>query len=177
MDVTVEQLRRQYERFSDEALIEAHELGESAYLPRAWVVITEEMARRGLMPERADPGISSEPITSETAQRLVNELLEAGLSRATIGSRLRDDGLTDADIERVIGPALEQWRAAQEQRAGVLMRRGAMWAGGGLLITVASYAAAVQSRGGTYIITWGAMLFGVVRFAEGLLLAQRARQR
>lgn len=56
-------------------------------------------------------------------------------------------------------------RAAAEKR----MHSGALWCLGGILVTVFSYLAAVSSPfGGTYIIAWGAILFGGVRFFQGL---------
>lgn len=40
---------------------------------------------------------------------------------------------------------------------------------GGILVTVFSYIGAATSRtGGTYIIAWGAILFGAIRFFQGL---------
>jgi hypothetical protein len=43
---------------------------------------------------------------------------------------------------------------------------GALWCIGGILLTVGSYSAA--SGGGTYVIAWGAILFGALQFFKGL---------
>lgn len=56
-------------------------------------------------------------------------------------------------------------RAAAKTR----MLHGALWCFGGILVTVLSYASAASSPfGGTYIVAWGAILFGAVRFFQGL---------
>jgi len=44
---------------------------------------------------------------------------------------------------------------------------GALWCGGGILITALTYTMAIG--GGTYIIAWGAILFGAIQFFKGLL--------
>jgi len=46
---------------------------------------------------------------------------------------------------------------------------GAVWCGGGILVTVLSYAAAASSPvGGTYVIAWGAILFGAIQIFRGI---------
>jgi hypothetical protein len=48
------------------------------------------------------------------------------------------------------------------------MFRGAMFCIGGILVTVLSYLAAWTSPlGGTYVVAWGAILFGAIRFIQG----------
>ena len=47
------------------------------------------------------------------------------------------------------------------------MITGGIWCAGGLLITIATYTAA--SGGGTYIVAWGAILFGGLQFIRGLM--------
>lgn len=43
---------------------------------------------------------------------------------------------------------------------------GALWAGGGTILTVAGYSSA--SGGGKYIVFWGAILFGIVDMIIGI---------
>ena len=48
------------------------------------------------------------------------------------------------------------------------MVSGALWFFGGSAITLFSYMAAVSSPyGGHYVVTWGAVVFGAVRFFQG----------
>ena len=49
------------------------------------------------------------------------------------------------------------------------MLHGGFWCLGGILVTVFSYIGAANSRsGGTYIIAWGAIVFGAIYFLQGL---------
>lgn len=47
---------------------------------------------------------------------------------------------------------------------------GGLWLVGGLLVTGLSYAmASGQSEGGSYVVAWGAVLFGGLQFLGGLV--------
>lgn len=46
------------------------------------------------------------------------------------------------------------------------MMRGALWCGGGLIVTLVTYVAAAS--GGTYVVAWGAIAWGAVEFFQGL---------
>jgi hypothetical protein len=47
---------------------------------------------------------------------------------------------------------------------------GAAWCLGGLFVTVLSYAAAANSPvGGTYIVAWGAIIFGAIQIFRGIV--------
>jgi hypothetical protein len=52
------------------------------------------------------------------------------------------------------------------EEASKNMRQGALWCIGGILVTAGTYAAA--SPGETYIIAWGAVIFGGLQFLKGL---------
>ena len=44
---------------------------------------------------------------------------------------------------------------------------GALWCIGGIVVTVVTYS--IASGGGTYIIAWGAIVFGAIQFFRGLI--------
>lgn len=74
----------------------------------------------------------------------------------------RDVRMTAADIERYIHALYEEvkpYKDAAKRSAWA----GLAWLIGGLVVTFGSYAAAVSSGGGTYVITWGAILFGGIQ--------------
>lgn len=57
-------------------------------------------------------------------------------------------------------------RGAKRQR---MMNSGALWFFGGTAVTLLSYMSAVNSPyGGHYVIAWGAMAYGAVKFFQGL---------
>jgi hypothetical protein len=43
---------------------------------------------------------------------------------------------------------------------------GALWCIGGIVITAVTFGAA--SGGGTYVVAWGAIIFGAIQFFRGL---------
>ncbi|MGZ6267647.1 MAG: hypothetical protein ACXWNR_03685 [Candidatus Limnocylindrales bacterium] len=45
---------------------------------------------------------------------------------------------------------------------------GGLICAGGVVVTLATYNAAASSGGGSYIIAWGAIVFGGLRFLRGL---------
>jgi hypothetical protein len=45
---------------------------------------------------------------------------------------------------------------------------GALWCVGGIIVTAATYNA-VKDTGGTFLIAWGAILFGGIQFLKGLI--------
>jgi hypothetical protein len=59
--------------------------------------------------------------------------------------------------------------AAEALRAAATkdMVVGGLWCGGGILVTALTYSAA--SGGGTYVVAWGAIIFGGVQFVRGLM--------
>ncbi|MCE9591653.1 MAG: hypothetical protein K8S99_14145 [Planctomycetes bacterium] len=65
---------------------------------------------------------------------------------------------------------------AAKQKAERNMFRGAAWCLGGILVTAVTYLLARASRGGgVYVIAWGAILFGGIRFAIGMVQMSRLR--
>ncbi|RME43556.1 MAG: J domain-containing protein [Chloroflexi bacterium] len=64
--------------------------------------------------------------------------------------------------------------AAAKAAARSAALRGLAWLIGGLLITVISYAAAASSpTGGSYVVMWGAILFGGVQALRGFAASSR----
>jgi len=48
---------------------------------------------------------------------------------------------------------------------------GGLWCGGGILVTLLTFAAA--SGGGSYVVAWGAILFGGIQFFLGFVARSR----
>lgn len=79
-----------------------------------------------------------------------------------------DDGGRPDDVQRPLVGEMSPVQAVRE--AGKKkMAYGALWCIGGIGVTTATYgAAASSSNGGTYIVAWGAILYGVIQFGRGL---------
>ena len=74
-------------------------------------------------------------------------------------------GLCAYDADYVIS-IIMQYREEKRTAGGKNMLYGALWCIGGLLVTFLTYSAA--SDGGTYVVAWGAVIFGVIQFFKGM---------
>ncbi len=74
-----------------------------------------------------------------------------------------NEGFIDGATKIKVGPETAKATKAAGRKN---MLYGALWLIGGIVVTVVSYSAA--SGGGTYLITWGAIIFGGFQFVQGL---------
>jgi hypothetical protein len=100
-----------------------------------------------------------------------------GIKIQQIVKALNKLGFTDDDALNFIGRVqkdIEQYRESPEakrimaEKYQKVMLSGVLWFFGGLLFTGITYGVASSNGGGTYFITWGAMLFGAYDFIRGL---------
>ena len=111
------------------------------------------------------------PAELAEARKQAASLLAVGLTQEEVADHLRKQGLAPDVVNRVVkrtaGSAMLARKPAPEEPEGRKdMIKGGLWMGGGLLVTVISYLAAGPH--GTYVVTWGAMLFGAIKFLRGL---------
>ena len=92
-------------------------------------------------------------------------LMKANVSDSVIRAKLVEQGLR-ADAADVV---IANLRRAKRKVALKDMAIGAGFCLVGLMITIATYAAATSGRGsGSYIVAWGAIIFGALQFFRGL---------
>lgn len=112
---------------------------------------------------------SAEDQVVEQVYRYAAQQLNAGVSPPQVIQELIAGGLTKEDAAMVVRQ-MRQARSKAKQDAGrknVLY--GALWCIGGLAVTFFSYqSAASGSGGGTYVVAWGAVIFGAIQFFQGL---------
>ncbi len=83
--------------------------------------------------------------------QIEQKLVERGLSPEAVGTVVRD---------------LKQAVVDSNKKAGRKnMLYGALWCGGGALVTIVTMAMA--DGGGKFILAWGAILFGGIQFVRG----------
>lgn len=98
-------------------------------------------------------------------------LLKAGKSRAEVEDALVEKGIERKTAEVVVGkivadPAL--MKGSDERDKGFSdMVIGGLIALVGIVVTAATYSSASEG-GGRYVIAWGAIVFGAIRFFKGL---------
>ena len=80
---------------------------------------------------------------------------------------LVEQGLKPEDAEIVVSNLQAQIKQAKDEVANKNMLYGALWCGGGLLVTALTYSAASEN-GGSYVVAWGAVIFGAWQLLKGL---------
>jgi len=99
------------------------------------------------------------------------KLIKAGKSPAQVRADLEQRGL-DAESAAVVTANLLEYRnKALKEAATKNMTYGALWCVGGIAVTAITYRAA--SGGGTYVVAWGAIVFGALQFLHGLIQSFR----
>ncbi len=105
------------------------------------------------------------------AYLLAAEKMVEGRTVPEIRIFLMEKGIGHEEATRIIDEVAEARSEVANEPAEQLMRNGAFWCLGGCLVTAVTYKAA--GNGGTYIIAWGAMLYGAAQFLEGLTQSKR----
>ena len=110
-----------------------------------------------------------EPSPEEVARAVYGHaagLMKQGLSESQIKDRLVEKGLDRQAASTVVNRLVTLRHEAYQEAAKKNMLHGALWCIGGIIVTAVTYAAA--SGGGTYIVAWGAIIFGAIQFFKGL---------
>ena len=102
------------------------------------------------------------------------DLKRQGKSSKQIEEALKTQGLDNEISATVVRNIESQYAEVNKEKGRKNMIYGALWCGGGILVTAITYSSA--SGGGTYIITWGAIIFGAVQFIVGLTQISKSKQ-
>ena len=97
-----------------------------------------------------------------TADMLYNQKKSIEETKAA----LIENGLRAEDADVVIANLQNQYKQEKREAGNKNMLYGALWCVGGLLVTILTYSAA--SDGGTYVVAWGAVIFGAIQFFKGM---------
>jgi len=99
----------------------------------------------------------------ESAKGIVAGLVKKGWEATAAQAYVQQ---SQAQLEQYRrSPAYRREMAAKNSR---LMVAGLVWAGIGTVVTIGTFlSAASKPGGGTYIVAWGAILFGLVDFVRG----------
>lgn len=145
-------------------------------LGESWLLLRDDQGQEGFVDGTTPYRLAEEVPAEECGSAL--ELVE---ERALVE---RSEGEISADPEGGSGevkvttvtdttpPSLIREAAARN------MLVGALWCIGGIVVTAVTYSAA--ANGGTYVVTWGAIVFGGLQFLKGLfglITAPSAEQR
>lgn len=112
-----------------------------------------------------EPSVEEEVVQAVYA--FAAEQMKNGASAQQIQSMLVEKGL-DQDSAATVVSNLTRMRSEAIYEAGKKnMLYGALWCIGGIVVTAATYSAA--PGGGTYVVAWGAIVFGAIQFFHGLI--------
>jgi hypothetical protein len=104
----------------------------------------------------------------ERALSYAKDVLRQGMPRAAVEEVLRTQGFDPAAASAIV----ERANKTKDERR-VAGRRHMIMGGVvcaiGTIITVWSYTAAEEGGGGSYVVAWGAIVFGAIQFVRGLV--------
>ena len=104
----------------------------------------------------------------EEIYRFAAEQLRDGARPDEVEKSLLEQGV-DLETARVAVNELMRLHAQVNRGAGVKdMIYGALWCFGGIALTVFSHQAAANAGGGSYVVAWGAVIFGALQFFRGV---------
>lgn len=118
--------------------------------------------------------MSEEPTREQMVQAVhehAERLVQAGMSYAQVKKDLESCGLNGEDAVSVVDSVfLAKNQTEDLKQAGRKnMLAGALWCIGGIVVTAMTYDAAASSpTGGSYVIAWGAIIFGAAQCFRGL---------
>lgn len=97
------------------------------------------------------------------ANLIVNENKSANEAKKILIS----NGFNEEIAEIVVNNLDEEIKIEKKEKAKKDMLHGALWCIGGIALTAITYSAA-SVNGGSYFITWGAIIFGGIQFFKGV---------
>lgn len=115
--------------------------------------------------------------STEEQQKAINQIydyaaslvLKEKKSYTETKAALIAQGIDEESASTIVTNLEEEINGAKKKQANKDMRNGALWCVGGIIVTAVTYSNA--SGGGTYVVTWGAIIFGAVQFFKGLFNA------
>ncbi len=93
--------------------------------------------------------------------------LNNGHRFASITDRLVAAGMEKDQAWKVVKQVDDALGEAKRAKAKKDILHGALWCGGGCIVTILTYAAASRNGGGGYMVAWGAIIFGAIQMIRG----------
>jgi hypothetical protein len=103
---------------------------------------------------------------SEEAFAQAAHLVVSGMTPEAAERTLLEHGVDEEIARDAVDRVMEVRREAIRKAGQKNMLYGGLWCGGGLIVTFATMSAA--SGGGSYVVAWGAIIFGAIQFFRGL---------
>lgn len=108
-------------------------------------------------------------VVQQTVQTVAADI-RARYSRSQVIDRLvaRNPGLARKSAESFVDKVYQARDSAVRKRARRDMLMGGLICVIGIVVTVTTYSAVSSAGGGSYVVAWGAIIFGGIQFLRGL---------
>jgi hypothetical protein len=116
----------------------------------------------------ADADAAARAAMGDIARRLAG-----GANPDHIVASMVEQGYTRDEAAGIVGHVNIQYRQAMAKAGRKRILIGFLWAAGGGAVTAFTYLS--STNGGTYVVAWGAMIFGVYDMIRGLIVWMRFR--
>lgn len=161
-----------YSLKSDDKLLEIVQ-NKKNYIQSVTEIVIDILEERGKLPEsfKKNKIVEEENYQIEFEnQKIINHaahlLFVMHKSPEEAIQILSENGLESNIAEKIINNLLLQVSDVKAGAVNTRMLVGAIFFIGGIIVTVVTYSNAIP--GGTYIVAWGAILFGAIQFFRGL---------
>ncbi len=111
-----------------------------------------------------------EPDMQEMYNLAAVELLHNQRTTEDVTEMLVQKGVDTTTANNIVYDVQTQINSAKKERAKKDVLWGGVWFFGGIIVTFLTYSAA--SGGGSYVVAWGAIVFGGIQFFKGLFNLQ-----
>jgi hypothetical protein len=146
----------------------AQAIGEPASVEQSLSVEDGQAMLEELTPEK-------QKALEALSEAVANDLAEGKSKNKIVRGLVKQGWLRESAVQFIdrVEQAIEEYKKSPEGQRVMAekykrhMLYGILWAVGGIAVTVITYNAA--NPGGTYIIAWGAILFGIIDFLRGLI--------
>jgi hypothetical protein len=108
-------------------------------------------------------------VAGEAVHEFAAKQMHLGAAPSEIEKALTERGMDTEAAASVVGALKEQKAFALKETGRKNMLHGAMWLIGGFFVTVYSYRIAANAGGGSYLLAWGAIVFGGIQFFRGVV--------
>jgi len=172
-------VKEHYARMSNEELVHLADCEGQQLTPEAWTVLQEELQKRGvntnLLETTTNTQLSQEQLQQRQAQASVDNNFLASSWEYVFNAKktgASNENIQKALLERGMEPnqAAQLLRALPNQAlllakaANSSLQKDGLICGLGLAVSLFTYLSA--TNGGTYVVAWGAVVFGGIRFLQ-----------
>lgn len=105
-------------------------------------------------------------ILKQLYEFVAEQLLTKKQTAAEVQTTLIEKGIDQETAKKIVVAVEKQIQSAKKHQSNRNMLFGALWLVGGIVVTAITYS--VAEPGGTYVVAWGAIAYGLYKLFIGL---------